>query len=242
MRGKPLAIAARFLAREFPGSDCAFVSGSIMRGEGTKRSDIDLVVLFRKLPNAWRKSLVFESVPFECFVHDPGTMRWFFADGRESGDCSLAHMIATGTVLPNETTLSRRACSQARTLITRGPEPLRTKDAERLRYFITDLVDDLRDPRPRGERVACAAALYPLLAEAALRGGGAWMGKGKWIPRRLAEFDPALARRFDRAFDDFLIRDNATRLIRLSAEILKPLGGPLWEGWRSDAPKTWRRF
>ncbi len=42
-------LASRFLRYSF-----AFASGSIIRSEGTKGSDIDLVVVFDRLETAWR--------------------------------------------------------------------------------------------------------------------------------------------------------------------------------------------
>ena len=39
-------IAQRFFTAKFPDAECAFVAGSLMRGEGKPHSDIDLVVLY----------------------------------------------------------------------------------------------------------------------------------------------------------------------------------------------------
>ncbi|MBB3457952.1 putative nucleotidyltransferase [Rhizobium sp. BK313] len=44
------------LTSRFPGYSFAFASGSIIRGEGTKGSDIDLVTVFDRLETAWRET------------------------------------------------------------------------------------------------------------------------------------------------------------------------------------------
>ncbi|MBW6420918.1 nucleotidyltransferase domain-containing protein [Rhizobium sp. XQZ8] len=67
-REQALSLTGRFLAERFADADFAFVAGSIMRGAGTPSSDIDLVVLHSALPNAHRRSQLFEGMPFEAFV------------------------------------------------------------------------------------------------------------------------------------------------------------------------------
>jgi predicted nucleotidyltransferase len=55
-----IGAASALLASRYPSADCAFVAGSIMRGEGTLLSDIDLVVIFGHVETGWRESLRFE--------------------------------------------------------------------------------------------------------------------------------------------------------------------------------------
>src|ERR1700677_2614245 len=66
---------------------------------------------------------------------------------------------------------------------------------ERLRYAITDKLDDLEADRTAAERIAIGAALYPFLVELALRGSGRWNGDGKWQARLLGQMDVSVARR-----------------------------------------------
>ena len=43
-------------AAKFPNAKVIFLAGSIVRGVGTPDSDLDLVVVFEHLPNAYRES------------------------------------------------------------------------------------------------------------------------------------------------------------------------------------------
>lgn len=61
-----LVIANHVFAARFQGASCAFVAGSIMRGEGTPSSDIDLVVVFDHL-DAARCCAKFSSLPAQAF-------------------------------------------------------------------------------------------------------------------------------------------------------------------------------
>jgi hypothetical protein len=53
--------------------------------EAARTSDLDIVVVFDTLPNAYREAFTFGGWPVETFVHDPTTLRDFFeADRRRS--------------------------------------------------------------------------------------------------------------------------------------------------------------
>ena len=43
-----------------------FLAGSLVRGEGTSTSDLDLVIVFDRLPNAFRESFWHEKWPVEA--------------------------------------------------------------------------------------------------------------------------------------------------------------------------------
>jgi len=64
-----------------------------------------------------------------------------------------------------------------------GPPPISQREPEQLRYAISGLVDEIRDPRSKSELVAVGAKLFEALANYHLRTHGFWSGKGKFIPR-----------------------------------------------------------
>jgi hypothetical protein len=97
-----MRIAERALAGRFADAEAGFAAGSIFRGEGTTMSDVDLVVLYRCLPNAWRESFVLDGVPVEAFVHDSETLAWFLSSDQARGRPALLAMIAEGRIFgPN---------------------------------------------------------------------------------------------------------------------------------------------
>lgn len=77
MRRDPVAVAKALLAERYPSAAICFLAGSVVRGYQTATSDLDIVVVFRKLPNAYRESLVWSEWPVEVFVHDTETLRYF---------------------------------------------------------------------------------------------------------------------------------------------------------------------
>src|SRR5437867_6829963 len=111
--------------------------------------------MYESLPNAYRESFRFEGFPVEAFVHDPQTLNYFFVEvDRPSGVPTLPQMVKEGIELPNSNAFSRSLKALATSVIEMGPPPLKAEDDRRLRYDITDLLDDLRDPRSYAELVA----------------------------------------------------------------------------------------
>jgi hypothetical protein len=110
-----------------------------------------------------------------------------------------------------------------------------------MRYVISDLIDDLREPRSKEELVGTGAQLFDSLANYHLRARGFWGGKGKSIPRALKGADAALCARYCGGFEDLFTKGDTRAVIELAEELLAPDGGLLFEGYRLDAPAEWRK-
>lgn len=236
-----LDVATAVRAARYRDAAATFAAGSIVRGEGTSFSDLDLVVVYAQLPRAYRESFRFGGYPVEAFVHDPATLEYFFLEvDRPSGVPALPQMIAEGIEIPGPTELSRDLKQRAAAVLEAGPPPLDRDSERRMRYFVSDLLDDLRAPRSREELVGAGARLYEQLADYHLRRQGLWSARGKAIPRVLRQADPALCSTYCDAFSDLFARGDATAVIRLAEGLMREAGGPLFEGYRADAPATWR--
>jgi len=235
-----LAIAEDLLRSRYADAAYAFVAGSIMRGQGTWLSDIDLVVVHPHLEAARRESFMVQGVPVEAFVHDRQTLAWFINEDASRGRPSLLNMVAEGVVIGPAPDSAQEVREQVAERLALGPEPLSAAALNTLRYEITDAVDDLRGDRPTSEFRSIAAMLHSRLVELALRGRGRWYGIGKWAPRLLSEVDPALAKRFDDAFQMLFVAGQTGPLIALAEDELSPHGGALFDGDCRVAPASWR--
>jgi Nucleotidyltransferase domain len=240
-RRSPIDVALDILKEKYPDALFAFVAGSFNRGEATLFSDIDMVVIFGKVDNAWRESFLFEDWPVEAFVHDPETLRYFFHEvDAKSGVLSLPAMVLEGPAVPFAHPLASELRTMARNLLSSPATIWDTHTLNAKRYGITDLVDDLRDPRTTLEAAATIGLLHEQLGDFYFRAQGSWSASKKHIPRRLARIDPALAARWEEAFLDAW-RGERNKLLLLTEEILSPYGGFLFSGHRLDAPPDWRR-
>ena len=212
-----------------------------MRGEHTKTSDLDLVVLYTSIPNAFRDSYVFEGWPIEAFVHDYQTLHYFFKQvDQPTGEPSLMQMVAEGIEIPGSCELSSRAKTLARKILREGPPAWGEKELAQSRYVITDLVDDIRGAEDRDEQHAILARLYEQVARHYLRSRQLWSARGKWIPRRLKEEDSSFAEEFLRGMSNAFQREGIEELLAVIEKELDNVGGSLFEGYRLDAPKEWR--
>ncbi|MCW0450953.1 nucleotidyltransferase domain-containing protein [Xanthomonas sacchari] len=235
-----LAIAQSLLSTRYADAAFGFAAGSILRGEGTHLSDLDLVVVYERLPAARRESFLADGMPVEAFVHDPGTLAWFVDEDAARGRPSLLHMIAEGTLVGTATESARSLQGRVAARLQAGPPPLTQAQRDALRYEITDLVDDLCGERSAAEILAIGALLHPRLAELALRGRGHWYGSGKWVPRLLARMDSALGQRFDQAFAALFANADCAPVLALAQQELAVHGGRLFDGDCRIAPADWR--
>ena len=234
-------VAAEVLAARYPDADAAFVAGSFMREQASTTSDIDLVVLYSSLPQAHRESFVYQDIPVEAFVNDPETLSWFLEQDYKSGRPAMVGMLMEGVLIGPRQALGRDFKKRALQILREGPPPLNKENIDRLRYDITDKLDDLEADRSLSERIAIGAALYPLLAELALRGSGRWNGSGKWHARLLSQMDASLAAQVETAFLSLYDGSDTRAVLRLSESLLQQHGGGrFFAGYRNDAPADWR--
>jgi SAM-dependent methyltransferase len=242
IRKSPQEAAIDIWKQRFADAKVVFLAGSVVRGEETPYSDLDLVVVHSKVQAAYRKSFTHQGWPVEAFVHDPETLNYFFLEiDRPSGVPSLPMMVLEGVAIPQEGELSRSLRALAQSVMDAGPPEWRATDIQRARYFISDACDDIRAPRNHAELTASVSHLYELLADFYFRSRNRWSAKHKSIPRKLAEADPELAKQFTLAFDAAFSAHDPAPVLRLAETILAPHGGFLFEDFKLDAPQSWRK-
>jgi len=241
MNDEIVATATAIRAQRYAGCSALFVAGSLIRGEGTAHSDLDLVVVFPALKRAYRESFKFGRYPVEAFVHDPETLEYFFVEiDRPSGIPALPQMVAEGIEVPESTEFSGALKRRARAVLASGPPALDAEAEARLRYLVTDILNDLRDARSYEELLGTGSQLFEMLANYYFRSRGLWSARGKAIPRGLMQADPALSTAYRRAFEHLFKTGEPNQVIALAEDVLRDRGGPLFDGYRADAPEEWR--
>lgn len=235
-RPEPLEAASEIFRSRYAGARVLFLAGSVMRGEATPASDLDIVVVYERLPNAYREAFVHEGWPVEAFVHDAATLRDFFERDRRRGLPALMRMVMEGSEVPAPSELSARLKREASDLYEAGPPPFDEAELQLRRYRLTDWADDMKFPRSDEELLATGAALYQDAADFYFRSRGLWSSHSKTIPRRLRQTDADFAARFLSAFDALFTEKRSGPALALVEELLAPFGGPLFDGFRLDAP------
>lgn len=242
MLDKMIDITSQIRLAKYPTAKVIFLAGSIVRGEATPFSDLDLVVVFENLPTAYRESFYFGGFPIEAFVHDPETLNYFITEReRTAGVCVMAQMISEGLEIPETSSFSLALKQLAASVINSGPPKLDEESLRQMRYNITNLIDDIRHPRSKTELVATGTALYDALANCYLRTNNFWAAKDKSIPRKLKQANPEFSLRFCSNFERLFADGQTEEVIALSEEILEPVGGFLFDGHKLDAPSDNRK-
>lgn len=237
----PLFVAKELFETRFSGADVAFMAGSVVRGEASTYSDLDLIVIYPKVEFASRESFTHRDWPVEVFVHDPQTLQYFHnrVDALD-GKASLYEMIYEGLEVPGPSPISDNLKEQAARALAAGPRALTPTELEDRRYLISFLLDDIREPKSRDEMFATSAILYNEVADFYLRGKRQWSASGKSLIRRLKKCDAAFARRFTDAFEQLYTHTNPAKLVEVVSEVLGESGGFLFEGYKRKADPSWR--
>ena len=226
-------VAARSLVVErFPGALAAFLAGSASRGTATALSDLDIVVVLGGRPAPYRETVRFASWPVELFVHDEASLRYWYDLEASNFRPVLAHMVATGVVLLDAgaaTRLQEAATAQ----LDAGPAPLAKAELLLRRYLLTDTLDDLISAADADERDAVAGAVLTQAAELFLLNRGHWLGRSKWLVRRLTGADPRVARDLMAAHRVAVGTGDTASLEGAAEAILDEVGGRLTEGYRA---------
>lgn len=95
------SIIKNFIKQYHLNSKAIFWCGSTLQGEYTEGSDLDLVIVYEKIPNAYRETISFQGWQIDSFVHDPETINYFFEEiDKRKFNLYLASMIETAVEIP----------------------------------------------------------------------------------------------------------------------------------------------
>ncbi|PKR85264.1 nucleotidyltransferase domain-containing protein [Heyndrickxia camelliae] len=227
---KTICAAKRFINQFFPDCQGAVLAGSVVRGEETETSDLDIVVFDNHINVSYRESFIAFDWPIEVFVHNLNSYKHFFEIDCKNAKPSMPRMIAEGLVLKDEGIIEAIK-EEAKTLLKKGPEPWTGETIRTKRYFITDVLDDFIGCQNRTEALFIVNTLANLIHEFVLRTNGHWIGTSKWIIRALRQYDEKFAKEFADAFDTFYKTDEKAKVIHLADKVLEPYGGRLFEGF-----------
>jgi len=227
---EPLEAAKLFIAKNFPCCQGALLAGSVVRGQETNTSDLDIVVFDQNIPFSYRESLIDFGWPIEIFVHNLTSYKHFFDLDSKHAKPSMPRMVREGIVLRDEGILEAIK-KEAKMLLDKGPEAWTAELLATKRYFITDALDDFIGSSNRQEGIFIANTLAELLQEFILRTNNRWIGSSKWLIRALKEYDEEFAEKFVEAFDDYYRFGKKHKVIHLCEIVLEPYGGRLFAGF-----------
>lgn len=229
-KNNPVEGAQKFVHKYFPNCNGALLAGSVIRGEATETSDLDIVIFDETLSSSYRETFIEFDWPIEVFVHNGSSYRPFFESDRERGRPSLPRMVSEGIILKDDGIIEAIK-KEAEELLKEGPEKWTEKTIQIKRYFLTDTLDDFIGSSNRAEGIFIANTLAELTSEFVLRTNRRWIGTSKWLVRSLKAFDENFANRFVEAFDTYYTTGDKRSVIDLVEAAMEPFGGRLLEGF-----------
>ncbi|WP_369183363.1 nucleotidyltransferase domain-containing protein [Streptomyces sp. Y1] len=229
-----IAQAGRVAAERFPDALAVLLAGSAAAGRATATSDLDLAVLVPDGGATYRETVRYEGRLVELFVHTGAGLAELRAADATSRRAVIQSMYATGLLLSDPHGHGARAREQALADLRQGPPALAADTVETMRYGLTDLLDDLADARDPYERLAVAGHVLTAAADLLCDHRRAWLGGGKWLPRRLREADGELGPELLAGHRLLCETGAAGPLSAAARRVLDLTGGPLAEGYRRD--------
>lgn len=230
MKVTPKDAALKFINSHFPMCQAAVLAGSVVRGEGTETSDLDVVIFDQNFSSSYRESFIECGWAIEAFIHNLTSYQAFFQSDRDRAMPSLPRMVSEGIVIKDEGIIETIK-NEANVLLARGPEKWSEETIRIKRYFSTDTLDDYIGCLNRAEGIFIANRLAELVSEFVLRTNQHWIGTYKWTVRALKNYDIHFAEIFVDAFDIYYKTGDKNKVIHLVNQILEPFGGQLFEGF-----------
>jgi predicted nucleotidyltransferase len=229
-RIEPTSAAKLFTEENFSAGAIVLLGGSVVRGEATVTSDLDIVVIDEKVSSAYRESLIAFEWPIEVFVHNEETLYQYFMKDCKRARPSLPRMVAEGIIIQDNGS-SGTYKAAAEKLLSSGPQKWDPSTIMLKRYFLTDLLDDFIGSTHQGESIFIAGSLAEALHEFVLRTNRRWIGSSKWIVRALKEYDKAFADKFVDSFENFYKTGDKQAVVELVDRVLQAHGGRLFHGF-----------
>lgn len=227
---EPIVAAKTFVKTHFPHCRAALLAGSVVRGEATETSDLDIIIFDDTLVSSFRESFIEAGWHIELFAHNLTSYRTFFEQDCRRAIPSLPRMVTEGIVL-KDTNIVEDIKREASALLDSGPEAWTDETIEMKRYFLTDVLDDLIGCTSRAEGLFIASTLATLVCEFILRTNRQWTGSSKWTYRALERYNTYAARELVAALEAYYQTNETDALIRYVDETLSPFGGRLFAGF-----------
>lgn len=226
----PEKAAHLLINKHFPNCQGAILAGSVIRGEATETSDLDIVIFDQHVHASYRESLIEYDWAMEVFVHNLLSYKHYFENDVKRARPSLPMMVSEGIILKGKDVIEPIK-KEAKELLNNGPEEWTEEMIKLKRYFITDALDDFVGCSDRAEELFIANTLAELVCEFVLRTNRKWIGTSKWVVRSLKNYNPEFTNVFVEAFDTYYKTRDKTNVIEVVETVLHPFGGKLFEGF-----------
>jgi len=230
-----LNAAKQFIQNHFPNCSFALISGSIVRGEATTTSDLDIVIINDINEKTYRESFFEYGWPIEVFISTFETYKDIIYSHVKSRHPILPKMLSEGIVIKDVYGMESKLKEEANQILQNGPEPYSESELNSQRYTITNMIDDLVGSKTYEEEMFIVNELSEKIINFILVSNGQWMGRGKWLPKLLKKFDEELYFELINSMNQFYKDNTKQPFIDIVIHELNKHGGRLFQGYYVEA-------
>ncbi|MCK4980535.1 MAG: nucleotidyltransferase domain-containing protein [Candidatus Delongbacteria bacterium] len=232
-----IEIAKRFINEEFSDCQVALLAGSVVRGEATETSDLDIVIITEDERTPFRQSFFKHDWMIETFVFSMESYKTFFEDDFKKRIPSIIQMCQEGVIIKDTNDLSEIIKKDADEWMNKGVTPYSDKEIEAKRYMLTSIIDDLIGCNDFEQQIFIVNQMIEYTCNIILVTNGHWEAKGKWAQKLMKEFDPQIYKEMITALNTFYKSEAKEPLIQFVEKELDKVGGRLFEGYYREARK-----
>ncbi len=229
----PRDAAQQFIEENFRDCQAAILAGSVVRGEATATSDLDIIIITSCTQAPYRESQYRNGWPVETFVHTEKSFYEYARRDLERRRPSLPLMASEGLILKDEDGLAISLKNYSLGILQGGVKPLSREELGQCRYEITELLDDLiGSPHPEQDYFIINELIIAM-GNLILVCNGEWKARGKWVARALKNLDEVLYREMIKSLQAFYRQGDKKKLLAFIEKELKRCGGRLFAGFHS---------
>jgi len=211
----------------FPGAAALIITGSASRGEMHEKSDLDVIVVYRKVLNPHYRAFVFKGRPIDANVHDFASLaKRIFDTDRRSGNPFYVWAVKTGLLMPEIPEL-KKLKSEAERIWKEGPFKLQDDRVNSAKVVLLRRMNQFQFERGFSERTVVASTVYDLISLLYLSGRGLWVPtSGLSVVRVLRRQAPEMVDRMELAFGAYWKTGDTKPVEALVQEVVAANGGP----------------
>jgi hypothetical protein len=211
----------------FPGSECLILSGSGAKNQMTKGSDVDVLILYRKVSLSHSKLFNFKGKLVDATIHDGSTLVQHMLK-QERSSANPFYVMTMKDGIPQKSVPHINKLKEVAAAIWKaGPAPATRAQINDFKILATRRLEDLHNCKDVSEKVLLCAQTYERLAVVYLRGQRKWIALGgRELSRLLKVQAPQMHAEFEKAFESFWTKGNLSLVDALAIKVLASAGGP----------------
>lgn len=227
-----------FIKNNYSDVNISILAGSFVRGEATKTSDFDIVIINQKISHSYRETFSLNNRIYEVFIHSyDSCLQWFEKDLIRRKP-SLQNMIKEGLLISGDNDMFTELKSIATKQVENGPSSFSKEELEDLRYLITDILDDLLGSESHDEWIFIVNDLiFPVLKLDIIMNGH-WLANGKRLPRYYKNINNDMYDKLITSLNSLYLDKSKNEFIDWVFDILNQYGGRLDHGYCRGKKET----